>query len=385
MDASAVQPSWPSRSSACSERWRCWEPSRGTSITRPRHSRNSLHHAVAELPAGARRPRPPTDLELDERIDRVFNGAAARLVVGDTDPLTVAAQDRQGGCRWGARPPSSSRAVAVSSTRAPVRRRTSIHEELHVRGGDRGHACRRVPAQDHRCQRWAWRSGCPCCARARPTRVHHGCSLGRGRLNRADPRRTLAWLPVIALAKVNDVPLACRSASLCSASSATAWPGLAGFTGLPRRAAARDPRHRRRAHVIGISGSILGLFVVAFISALLSHAGHLDAAIIDLVEDPWRPAFPDAIDSNRDEVPVVAEPRGPENTSACACRAAPRPRRLWRIAAAMALFEIARATQSLIVWFTVGGFIAIGLDRPISKCTVIGSCHDSQARPIVLG
>jgi predicted PurR-regulated permease PerM len=31
------------------------------------------------------------------------------------------------------------------------------------------------------------------------------------------------------------------------------------------------------------------------------------------------------------------------------------------------LFEIARGTQSLIVLFTVGGFISIGLDRPISK------------------
>ena len=57
---------------------------------------------------------------------------------------------------------------------------------------------------------------------------------------------------------------------------------------------------------------------------------------------------------------------GPTTTSACACRAAPRRPLSWRSAAAVALFDIARRVQSLIVWFAVAGFIAVGLDRPIS-------------------
>ena len=49
------------------------------------------------------------------------------------------------------------------------------------------------------------------------------------------------------------------------------------------------------------------------------------------------------------------------------------------IAAAVAVFEIARDTQSLIVWFTVAGFIAMGLDRPIS------AMHRSWHLPRVAG
>jgi predicted PurR-regulated permease PerM len=55
------------------------------------------------------------------------------------------------------------------------------------------------------------------------------------------------------------------------------------------------------------------------------------------------------------------------------------------ITAAVALFEIARGTQSLIVWFSVGGFIAVGLDRPISKLHARWRVPRFAGTSIVLG
>ena len=53
---------------------------------------DSLHRAVADLPEGSTAAETAADLELDDRIDRVFDGAAARLVLGETNPLAVAGQ-----------------------------------------------------------------------------------------------------------------------------------------------------------------------------------------------------------------------------------------------------------------------------------------------------
>ena len=329
---------------------------------------DSLHRAVADLPADSSAAHTAEDLELDDRIDRVFDGAATRLVAGSNDPLAVA-----GGIAkvvvvgvLAAFIIAGGRRVVGMGIRFV--RRTSIREQLHVAVATSimraGAYLRRMIAVS----------------------VGHGAVAALVALALGLPGSItiaawvavastvpilgglLAWLPVIALAKVNDVPLslAIGIALLCIVGD--------------RLARARWVHRALRVGplialvgigvgltLIGISGSILGLFVVALVSALLSHAADFRAALSDLIEDPSDRLIPDANDLAPLEEPVMAEPRGTETY--IRLRLSSRTAITAAVAAtlAMALFEMGRTTQSLIVWFTVGGFIAIGLDRPISK------------------
>jgi predicted PurR-regulated permease PerM len=328
---------------------------------------DSLHNAVAELPAGSTAAKTAADLQLDSRIDRVFNGAAARLVVGDTNPLAVAAQVAKVivvGVLAAFIVAGGRRVVDLGLRFA---RRTSIREEFHDALGSAvarsGAYLRRSIAVSvvHGVVAGlvSWMLGLPgSISIAAWVAVASTVPILGG---------ALAWLPVVALAKVNDVPLA--------VSITIAVLAIVG----DRLARARWVHKALRVGpllailgigigltVIGISGSLLGLFVVAFISALLSHRGHLDDAIIDLVEDRGERALPDAVDIETDEVPVVAEARGRDEYIRLRLSGRTAATAVVATAAAVALFDIARATQSLIVWFAVAGFIAVGLDRPIS-------------------
>src|SRR4029077_14791511 len=100
---------------------------------------------------------------------------------------------------------------------------------------------------------------------------------------------------------------------------------------------------------------------------LLSQTAHFRAALSDLIEDPSDRSIPDANDLAPLEEWVRTSPRGTETY--IRLRLSSRTAITAALAAtlAIALFEMGRTTQSLIVWFTVGGFIAIGLDRPSSK------------------
>jgi predicted PurR-regulated permease PerM len=346
----------------------------------------SLHNAVAELPAGSTAAKTATDLELDKRIDRVFNGAAARLVVGDTNPLTVAAQVAK------VIVVGVLAAFIVAGGRRVVDlglrfvRRTSIREEFHDALGSAvsrsGAYLRRTIAVSvaHGVVAGlvSWTLGLPgSISVAAWVAVASAVPILGG---------ALAWLPVVALAKVNDVPLA--------VSITIAVVCIVG----DRLARARWVHKALRVGpllallgigigltVIGISGSILGLFVVAFISALLSHRGHLDDAIIDLVEDRGERAVPEAVDIETDEVPVVAEARGPDEYIRLRLSGRTAATAVVATAAAVALFDIARATQSLIVWFAVAGFIAVGLDRPISAMHRSWTVPRFAGTTIVLG
>jgi predicted PurR-regulated permease PerM len=328
---------------------------------------DSLHSAVADLPEGSSAAETAADLELDKRIDRVFDGAATRLVVGDTDPLAVAGQVGKvvivgvlaafivaGGRR-------------VVDMGLRFTRRTSIREEFHTalsssmaRAG--GYLRRTIAVS-----------------------VLHGLlaavvslSLGlRGSISIAAwvavastipiLGGALAWLPVVALAWVNDVPLpvAIAIALVCIVADRMArarWVHAALRVG-PLIALIGIGLGLT---LIGISGALLGLLVVALICAVLSYRGHLIAAITDLVEDPDDRALPDALDVDHIEESVMAEPRGHEAYIRLRLSGRTAATAVVAIAAAVALFDVAIAMQSLLVWFTVGGFIAIGLDRPVS-------------------
>jgi len=52
----------------------------------------SISETIADLPADSSAAELMADLEVERRVDSVLNGAAARVAIGDTDPLAVAAQ-----------------------------------------------------------------------------------------------------------------------------------------------------------------------------------------------------------------------------------------------------------------------------------------------------
>jgi predicted PurR-regulated permease PerM len=346
----------------------------------------SLHHAVAEFPTNSTAAKTAANLQLDTRIDRVLNGAAARLVVGDTNPLAVgtliaklvvvgvlAAFIVAGGRR-------------VVDLGVRFIRRTSIRDELQDALSS---AVSRAGAYLRRtiavsvvhgvvAGLLSWSLGLP-----GPISIAAWVGVASTVPILGGP---LAWLPVVALAKVNNVPLlvAIIIALVCIVGDRVfraRWVHKALHVG-PLIAILGLGIGLT---VIGVSGSILGLFVVAFISALLSHSGHLGAAITDLVEDRGERAVPEAVDIKRDEEPVLAEARGRETYIRLRLSGRTAATAGLAITAAVALFAIARASQSLIVWFAIGGFIAVGLDRPISAMRRSWNVPRFAGTTIVLG
>jgi predicted PurR-regulated permease PerM len=328
---------------------------------------NSLHSAVADLPEGSSAAEMAVDLEVDERIDSVLDGAAARLVIGSNDPLAVAGEVGKvvvvgvlaafmvaGGRR-------------VLDMAIRFARRTSIRAELHsalaesvARAGAylrRMIAVSVVHGMVAGLASWALDLPGPISIAAWVAVASTVPILGG----------VLAWLPIVGLATFHDVsiPAAIAIAVLCIVADRLArarWVHRALRVG-PLLAIVGIGAG---LSLIGVSGGILGLLVVALVSALLSHAGHLREAITDLIEDPDDRAVPAADDLAPVHEQVVAEPRGRETYIRLRLSGRTAATAAIAVAAAVAAFEIAAATQSLIVWFTVGGFIAIGLDRPIS-------------------
>ncbi|MEY2400747.1 MAG: hypothetical protein QOJ08_858 [Ilumatobacteraceae bacterium] len=327
----------------------------------------SLHRAVADLPEGSTAAETASDLELDGRIDSVFDGAATRLVVGDNNPLAVASEIAK------VVVVGVLSAFMVAGGRRVVDlvihfvRRTSIREEIHTAlaaaVGRAGAYLRRTIAVSvlHGVIAGliSWGLG-----------LHAVISIGAWVTVASTVPilgGLLAWLPIVALAKVNDFPLslAILIAALCIVADRMArarWVHAALRVG-PLLAIIGIGVG---LSLIGVSGAILGLFIVAFASALASHHGRLRAAIIDLIEDPNERAIPEAEDLVPEEIPVSAEPRGRETYIRLRLSGRTAVTAALGIAAAVAVFDIALGVRSLIVWFTVGGFIAVGLDRPVS-------------------
>jgi predicted PurR-regulated permease PerM len=347
---------------------------------------DSLHRAVADLPAGSTAAKAADNLQLDQRIDEVFDGAAARLVVGDTDPLAVATQIGK------VVVVAVLAAFMVAGGRRVIDmgirfvRRTSIREELHEALASAlsraGAYLRRTLAVStvHGVLAGliAWGLGLPGpISIAAWVAVASTIPILGG---------ILAWLPIVGLAKVNDIPLtvAIAIAVLCIVGDRLArarWVHRALRVG-PLIAIVGIGVGLK---LIGVSGSMLGLLVVALVSALVSHHGHVAAAVIDLVEDPDDRAIADAVDLAPDEQPVMAEPRGHETYIRLRLSGRTAAATAIGVTVAVALFDMALAAQSLIVWFTIGGFIAVGLDRPISAMHRAWKVPRFAGTAIVLG
>lgn len=328
---------------------------------------DSLHHAVADLPKDSSAARAAADLQLDRRIDNLFNGAATRLVVGTSDPVAVAAQ--------------VGKVVVVGVLGAfmlvggaqlvdmliHLARRTSIRASLHDTLGEAAAAAgaylRRTLAVSigH-----GILAGLVASAFGLPGVISIGAWVA---VASTIPilGGLMAWAPIVALAVVADVPvlLTVVIALLCIVADRIArarWVHGALHVGpLPAIIGIGAG-----VTLIGVSGAILGLLVVAIIVAMIGHEGQFHEAVVDLVEDPAERAVPDAIDTVAAVQPVLGEPRGWQTY--LRLRLSTRTATVMAIGVitAVALFEMARGLQSLTVWFAIGGFVAFGVDRPIS-------------------
>jgi predicted PurR-regulated permease PerM len=270
---------------------------------------DSLHSAVADLPPDSAAARTASDLEVDRRIDSVFDTAATRLVVGETDPVAVAGQ--------------VAKVVVVGVLAAFIvaggrqltdllirfARRTSIRAELHA-------SLSMAVARSGVLRRMITVSvmrPCGCFDRA-PSACRAGLDrcMGDHRVDGADPRWCLGVAAGCRLASAHDIPIVVGDRSRSCASSPTAW--RARWAHHPLRVGPLVALIGIGAgfKLIGVSGAILGLFVAAFVSAMLSQQGHLVAAVTDLIEDPDDRTVPVAETVGSVEEHVFAEPRDDE-------------------------------------------------------------------------
>lgn len=344
------------------------------------HLSTSLHKAVADLPEGSNAAEVAADLQLDDRIDRVFGQAATRLVVGETDPVAVAGQVGKVVVVGvlGAFIVAGGRHIIDLLLR--LARRTSIREELHEAIA---HSTSLAGSYLRRTIAVSVVHGIAAGLIALALGLDGAISIGAWVTMVATVPilgGALAWLPVVAVATVNDVPLALSItiALVCIIADRLArarWVHRA----LPVGPLLALIGIGAGVTLVGVSGALLGLFVVALISALASYDGHIRAAVTDLIEDRGERALPTATDEPAVEEPVVAEPRSDETYIRLRLSGRTAATAAVTITLAVALFDMARSMQSLLVWFTIGGFVAIGLDRPIA------AMHRSWKLPRALG
>jgi predicted PurR-regulated permease PerM len=327
----------------------------------------SISEAIGDLAPGSTAADLARDLDVERRVDAVLDGAAARVVIGDTNPLAVAGQVGKVVLV------AVIAAFLVSGGRkilsAGIRhiRRQSIREQFHHALDD---VVGRAGAYLRRTLTVSIAHGIAAGVVANLFGLPGSITLGTWVALMSTVPITggvLAWLPVVAAGVAADVPTAVIAAI-----------GLV-LVVADRLARARWVHAALRVgpllgalgiglgmYLVGVSGALLGLFVVAVIAALLSHDDHLRAAIVDLVEDPEDRAIPAAQDQQVDDVPVLGEPRENETY----LRVRPSARTAATIAltviAATALLQVLRDVRPLILWFAVALFIAFGLDRPIS-------------------
>ena len=328
---------------------------------------NSLHHVVADLPKDSSAAHTAADLEVDRRIDDLFSGAATRLVVGTSDPVAVAAQVGKVvvvGVLGAFMLAGGAQLMQLLIRQA---RRTSIRQSLHETLGHAtvaaGSYLRRtlVVSVGHGVVAGliAWAFGVPGAISVVAWVAVASTVPILGGL--------LAWTPVVALAYVADVSLTLgiAIALLCIAADHVArarWVNRALHVG-PFLAVVGIGAG---VTVIGVSGAILGLLVVAMLAAIIARGDRLGDTVIDLVEDPAERAMPTAIDTVPAVEPILGEPRGSQTNVRLRLSTRTAATIAIGIVSAVAVFEVFRRLQSLVVWFAVGAFIAFGVDRPIA-------------------
>jgi predicted PurR-regulated permease PerM len=346
----------------------------------------SLHAAVADLPPDSAAARTASDLQLDRRIDDVFDTAATRLVVGETDPVAVAGQVAKVVVVGvlAAFMVAGGRQIAELIVR--FARRVSIRAELHASlagAVDRsGTYLRRMIAV-------SVMHGLAAALMARSLGLPGAPSIGAWVTVASTVPilgGALAWFPVVGVATAHDIPIGFAIALALVFITADRL-ARAHWAHRPLRVGPLIALIGIGAgfQLIGVSGAILGLLVAAFVSAMLSQRGNLVAAVTDLIEDPHDRALPAAESVGSPIEHVVAEPREDETYVRLRLSGRTMVAAAVAITGAVAAIEMAVAAQSLIVWFALAGFIAVGIDRPISAMHRSWKVPRAVGTTIVLG
>ena len=347
--------------------------------------RTTLHQAVSDLPADSSASDVARELRLDDRIDDVLDGATGRVVLAENDPVAIA------GLVGKVVVVGVLAAFMIAGGRRLVDgavqfvRRTSIREQLHA---SLNSAAARAGGFLRRTLVVSFLHGCVAAAVARVFDLPGPISVGAWVAMMSTVPilgSLLGWAPIIVLGWVHDV-----SSSLLIA--------VALIAVLADRIARARWVHRALRvgplltivgvaaglSTIGVSGAILGLFVVAFASAMASYRTHLAAALSDLVDDPADRALPNSVDTvppdasggspaapaTADSSSAVQNVMSERRDGARIIRLRLSGRTAFTAATIVitfaALLGVASSMQPFIVWFAVAGFIAAGLDRPIS-------------------
>jgi len=329
---------------------------------------DTLHTAIDDVPPDSSAATVVESLELSERVDDLLDDAAARVVLGDTDPIAVAGQVGE------------FILIAVLGAFALTQGRTVLASVL---GRIRRASTRE---QIHRAVGAAVSRGGAFVRRSVLTSVAHGVLAGLVAAAAGLPGAitlgawvtvvatvpivggVVAWTPIVALATVGD----------------GSWRvvAIAAVLAIAGHAAARRWWVHRALHVgpfltlvgvgigwslDGVRGGLIGLLGAGAAAAIGVHEVELADAVTDLVEDPEPHPSDDSVEvdplSGR---AVAAEAR----TDARVLRLQLSGRTIVAaVCLAIALwtaFHVAGISRSFVVWLAIGGFIAVGLDRPIS-------------------
>lgn len=331
----------------------------------------ALHRAIAQLDPAGRPARLADELELQRRVDEVFDGAAARLVVGDTRPLTALALV------------GTTVLIAVMAAfmiasgpgvfAAVVRfaRRASIREQIHT---TTRHAVHRAGAYLRRTMTVSAVHGATAAAGAHLAGLPGSISLGAwvaAAVTVPVLGAPLAWAPVITVAVANHRPLTLLLTTAVLAVFVDRWLRarwvhralhVGPVLGLGGLAVGHQ--------LIGVTGALVGLLAVAVVAAVVDEPHQIAGAVTDLVEDP-PPATPsDGGHTDRDAhpTPVVMMADAAGGTAAVLVEPSPRSTAtvVAVVAAVTALGTVMASVRAQLIWFAVGAFVAIGLDRAVT-------------------
>jgi putative heme transporter len=333
------------------------------------HLVSALHDAIARWPAGGTAARLASDSRLDDRLHRLVDAASSRLPMRASDPLAGVAQVAE------VVVVAVLAAFIITSGEQVLRqlitlvRRSSTREQLHVAASSSltraGSFLRRTLAVS---ALHGAAAGLVCLALGLPGSVTLGTWVG---VMSTVPivGAVLAWAPIIALTSVDG----------------QSWR-LALVAGVVCIVIDRVMRHRWvhsalrvgplltllglgvGLSVAGVPGAVIGLFVVAVAYGAASPAaGQPGTIAMHLIEDDGR------LDAHVAGRPSAAtEPVLGERTAGrqLVVRLSLSSRSLATMSAilvtAWIVIRIAGPSQPLLIWSTVGAFIAAGLDRPIS-------------------
>ncbi|WP_195210533.1 AI-2E family transporter [Actinomarinicola tropica] len=344
-----------------------------------------IDEAVASLPPDSATARIAAEVDLAQRAERVLDGLAAQVVIGDDDPLAIAGRASQVVLVAVLAAFSLTQGAALVEQAVRTVQRASIREDIH----------RTLRAAAERGGAWLRRSlgvagahglaaGGLAAALGLPGSIALGAWVAAASLLPV-LGIPLAWAPVIAVGWARDVPLPLLVATALLLSIADRVAGVRWV---------RRPIHvgpiltlvgiGAGLYAMGLPGAVLGLLAVAALAAAFDPDTSDVAGVVEHLVDEVVPVGDD--DGSLPEL----EPALVEASAAGPVLRLQLSRRTAAAAGALVLvvavaLRLLDAAQGFVIWLVVGGFVAIGLDRPVSAVARRTSLPRPAAVAVVLG